>query len=166
MNKDLSYQIAKHIVDKFVFLEKRELSPIAALFNDKFAINKKLALEIENKKEEKGIYGECIKIENSFLKILAVSLEEGEYAIIIQMNDFCPYGILLNLAENNYYFKFLYISDDKSEKWVDANILIQSKLLSGIEQIFSTIFTQDKLVDYDKMYKNLISFLNKMSEEI
>jgi hypothetical protein len=161
MNKHLKQEIILHIFDilglfSFSF-QKGFIEPIKS---DKFLLDKKLLFELEDgDKHQRNVWASTSKIDNTHIKIIVADINDGtqEYVLIFQMDIFPPCAMRISKDDDDFGSCFFLIENNK---WIEANILMQGKMLVGFESL-SEIFSEwHKLDNHDEMYKLVINFLN------
>src|SRR5271165_1599565 len=163
MNLKLRKEIILNILNVIgVFRDKTNFSSstlIEPLIVEKFLLNKKLAFEIENgEKRENSIFAATTKIENNIIKVMVADIIDNipEYAVIMQMDNFPSIAMRLSTDDED----FGTISFDIENKWIDVGTSAQARILMGVENLSEIFCTWEKLIDYESMYKVLISFVN------
>jgi hypothetical protein len=134
------------------------------VLQEKYLLNKKLAFETEDKeKHKKDIWAVNSRIDNANIKLMVADLSDGaaEYALIIQLDNFPPYGLRLSANEDDYGTISVNVGEGD---WAPADVMVQSKLLSGFESLALIFREWNKLEDFSMLYKKLILFLNSQEE--
>lgn len=161
--KELQREIIKHIFETigvFVVSGYTNFSMIEPLVNKKFIVNKKIAFETDGQKYENDVYCSVAYINKSIVKIIAADTHDSdvqEFVIIIQMDKFPKVAMRLSMNEDDYGSMYFNISDTN---WTNSNVVLQGKILVGVEEIAGIILDWNRLDKFDDLYKSLIGFLN------
>lgn len=163
MNNKLKKEIILNIFNIFgVFREKTNFSSstlMEPLVGEKFLIDKKLAFENDDgTKKENNIFTAKTKIDQNIIKIMIADIIDdiGEYAIIMQMDNFPSIAFRLSLDEDDFG-TIAFLIDNK---WIEVGTSAQARILMGVENLSEIFCMWEKMSEYDEMYKILINFLN------
>jgi len=166
MNANLTKEIVKHILDRYGSIKFDEFRTIEPLKSQSFLLDKKIAIDLDGERIEKKVFSNSLKVEGIHLKSILTNIgaeEDPEIILIIQMNDFAPYCIRLEIdnEEEHAYIQFRHTDEKNNTRWVEADLLIQAQLLCGIEQIFGMLVKAEKNSEYQSMYAILLNYLEK-----
>jgi hypothetical protein len=167
LNLPLQKEILLHIFKSlgiFVSDEQFRSGFIESLTSEKFLLAKKLAFETEDKEKHKNdIWSSFAKVGESTIKVIVADISDGcpEYAALVQMDNFSPYAVRLSLDNDDSGTISVNVGDTD---WADANVLVQARLLSGIESLAELLVEWKKLDEFEPLYRKLIMFLNYQEE--
>jgi len=149
MNKNLTKEIVLHIFNVLGISRQNFISCIS----DDFLAKKKLIIQDDDGDISKtNIWSSKACVSNSIFKFLTADLEDGDFVLLIQMDEFMPFGIKYGPFDS-------YVRVYLTSKWINADIATQAKLLAGIEDLLSSVIKLDVLEDFDFLYSTLESFI-------
>lgn len=163
MNEKLKHEIVSHIFKNVGIINDEPImrvSMMEKLIDNKFLLDRKIAFEAEGgKRKENNMWAATAKIEEYTIKIIIADITEDiqEFALILQMDNFYPCAIRLSFDDEDFGSMYVNVTDNK---WIEANTLLQAKMLVGFESLTEIYLQWSKLDNFMDVYKSLIGFLN------
>lgn len=168
MNLSLRREIILNIFQTFgVGVEPDHLRRLQDdLLSPGFLLDRKIDFESETGKHQGHLWTASTKLEDGgLIKVIIADLSEenfSEYVLLIQLNDFLPFAVRLS-SEPDDAGMIAFLAE---KKWVLASTLFQAKLLVATEALLDVLVFWDRLIDYQGMYHQLISFLQFDNEAL
>lgn len=155
MNQPLTYQIAYHIASKFGCTQNSnfDLSKSFSLRNKKFLSKNALNFQLEDGDVEVKVF--CASFSFQKEKIFAIcSSFENELYLTLLIDDGPMYGILLFTDQEKAFIC------SKLQTWFVAPTIIQSNLLSALEQVSSLPIDWIDDEINEKQFENFKDFIS------
>lgn len=152
-------QVIKHI---FATFGTKTLNGDAfPLIRGEFKLDKKFSIEMEDGEIlNRNVWGVSGKVGNSTIEALladvSVETDDPEYVLIFRMDDLSIYALKLSLISDTTGG---FVACD-NDQWAELSTLMLARLLVGFEQLNELLIDYKILVQYQELYKYLISFLN------
>lgn len=146
---NLSKEIILKILNNFGVFSKK-----SGIIDKQCKLPIQFIFEYDDSTEKYDIWAGQLNInEKTVIKCLYSNFSNENYIehnLIIGSDT--SYG--LQLLENESSFKIL-----QNNKWINANTIMQAKVLIGSELILSHGLLWEKLSDYTTLYDNMLSFI-------
>lgn len=170
MNRKLTEQIAYHVLANLGVLPAEFVNKevTKAIIDKQFLLNEKLVFEgDEGGTIRKNIYGGQVSVaDNKELKMMLADCTQDkelpEYCLLVQLKDAPAFGLYLiatQFTKEPVDPEALIAVSTDSNYWMPCSTYLQATYLAGMEQIKDVGFGWTKITNYEKLHKQLLSFI-------
>jgi hypothetical protein len=165
MNKDLTYEIVKHVFANLAIIPSNfiNINKTKSLISKEFLLPDGVPFSDETGKVSSNqVWGCQFIVENQEVKLLVADCKQDqdlpEYALLVWMKDMPIYGVYLTYHDEMKSESLVACGMD-GKQWMECPTYLQGTFLSGMEQLKNDLVSYQKCTNYKDQLNMLISFI-------
>jgi hypothetical protein len=162
-NLGLQREIIKHVLIQCGITNDNRYNSILRKINSPdLLIDRRVEEQVDGETLSYKVYCSSFKVETSVVNFIACDLSNSgkEFAVIIRMDELIAFGLRYNFDDDSDNGDFMFA--ESVESWIDANLLLQASLLTGIEKLNGVYGSWSKNNTYGDMFNYLIQFIRAL----